>query len=277
MPLLKACFSDTRKGFAEHRYIIAALIVYLLCRVVSFLLIVHGSYSSGIEVIDKNSFSLMDVLVFLNRGMDEYEPAANPFFVLDVTWMIPLLLIGLSACLRPVDDIGSYSIQTVSRMGSRLHWYFSKLVWTLLYVFLYYLAMFIFTFVAVAVFGDISLDSVTAWTDVVTGIDGTLAHDGTFEWAIFLGFVATLTTALLLTCLTLAMGPVQTYFTLMILLVLSAYFNVPYLPFGFVMVVRTSTMLTNGFALLLALGICFFVMSASIAGGLRISKKVEYL
>lgn len=272
--LLRASSFDIKRGLAANRPIMAILLVFLVARIGSFVLLVQSNDMSGLA---HDSFSLLDVLVFVNRGMDEFDPRKSPFFILDITWMVPQLLIGLSACLYPYKDLRAYALQTVTRIRSRLLWFWTKALWGVFIATLYYVAMLLLSWAATALFGNPAAGSPTLWSAVLTGIDLTTTGEGAVCEALFLGYAATVTTALFLTYLAVAVGPVWAYLAAIVCLILSAYFCTPLLFFEYVMIARNAIVLSGGFTVPCGLALCAGAALASYVGGMLISRKVEYI
>lgn len=274
MLVFRAIVCDVRRSLVENRAITIALCAYLLFEVGRLLIMASDDGCLG---RGSAGFSQLDVLVFLNRGVKEFEPHSNTLFLLDFGWMIPQLLIGLSVCLRSARDFGTYSVQTITRIKSRALWFAEKAVWAFVLVTGFSVAMVVLSWMATVAFGDACAIGPSPGGFAISGVDVRQAESCAVWGAFGLGYVATLASALLLTTVSLVAGPIWSYFISVAYLIAASFFSSYLLFFEFVMIMRNDIAISSGFNTLTGLVICFSVMVVSVVGGLLISRKVEYI
>jgi len=256
------------RGAANSRMVIFLCLAYICAVQASFVLSTHSSAA--------HCFTLLDLLLTVNRGMDEFNPAMGNNFLVDGIWVTPHLIIGYLACFYPTRDLKGYSIQVVSRTGSRMAWFFSKAAWVTAVVVLFCIAEAALATALTSLFGDISNPGISPWSLLLTGID--FSQAGTFS---LIGALALVPATLLAMsyaamALSLVIRPIWAYLALLLGLVASAYFDSNALSIDFSMVARNNVALPGGFSTAFALFVCLAAAALSILLGLLVSRKVEY-
>lgn len=269
---LKSLGYELSRGFSDNRTVFILCAVYLAFVQISFLIAGHGITPKT----STNPFTLFDLLIYMHRGMDEYVPSMSNFFLIDAMWIAPFLLIGYLACFYPARDTKGYSIQAITRTGSRMIWYVTKIIWITVVVILFYATEVCISFVTTMIFGDITNFNATELSIFFTGIDFSAVNQSDLLGALALAPITLLAMSYAITAITLAIGPIGSYVLLLLSLVASSYFTCSILFFNFSMTVRNAIAVSHGFSAISGILICSIIAVVSIVSGFLISRRVEY-
>lgn len=83
--------------------------------------------------------AVFDCLLYLFKGMKVYIPARGMIFEIPILWMSVQIFVGMIIYNFPKDDFDKYGMQTMIRVHSKAKWWFSKYIWTIVSVVLFYI------------------------------------------------------------------------------------------------------------------------------------------
>lgn len=146
MKLIKLVFFDLRRGVREEwlKFIFAFIVCIGCCSLMCHQLSLYH-YANGIN--EDVKISLMDFIIYNLRGMKLYSPNMDGQYLLPAVWMFNQVMIALIVGYYPVRDLEAYGKNTLLRTKSRVNWFLSKIIWTVFMVVVYYLILYIATFV----------------------------------------------------------------------------------------------------------------------------------
>lgn len=227
------------------------------------------AHNAGID-----GFRSVDALAYVFRGMEVFRPESKLPFIVDAYWIVPRLLIGYIACFIPVRDLKGYSLQVVTRCGSRTGWISAKLLLGTSAVVFYYIVCALFAWANALVWGGFD-PATNHIRPLFLGIDPR-ASDISTCLALVLSLVADLSLVPLCMALALVFGAIVSFVSLVALLILSAFFANPYFWVNGTMLARSFLASSGGLDAEAIAFACAFVLALGIACCYLVGKKVEY-
>lgn len=263
---------DLRCGLLRLRYIIAAMLAIIPC--LEFLF--------SLNAIDKTG-SWMDYLLYTFRGIgavDKSDPTRS--INLPFVWLLIMsasLFVNLDYMLLDLTNNGQ---QIIIRSQSRKGWYFAKCVWNLASTMLFFVLLACVELVFVGITGG--LLSANNTEDAFMNLFGMVTFD-----VILLTKVQGMIIALLLPYLTAAalgmlemtlclfVKPVVSYLICMAILVLSVYWDSPFVLGNGAMTIRSGLIASKGQDIVVSILIDIAVIGVCIIVGSEKFQRLDVL
>ncbi|MCH4184747.1 MAG: hypothetical protein LKF61_04590 [Eggerthellaceae bacterium] len=251
------------------------LIIFIAASCGSFLITIATGDAASLS--DEHAFSALDIMAYINRGMDEYSPIYKQIFMIDMTWTIPLLCIAFMACTYISKDRKGYSAQIVSRTKSRVLWLTAKYLWLTVIVVLFYGSIILVSSLIARTIGGTELFTATQQGIALTSLDYSNMQLNDIALLYILFIVAALTGGCMAMTLSLIIGPVGSYLAFIVLMIASSYFKTNYLFLDFTMLARNSLVTDEGFTSAFGIAECLLLAGIFIFAGLLFVKRTDYL
>lgn len=257
---------DLTCGFRQNAIKIAAGVI-LLC----FLCAMTALQFNFFDV--ESSFT--GYVAGILSGAAEHTPQEGGDFAPPVSWLV-LNLFGLFlTCTYLVSDLRASGKYVMLLSANRAKWWLSKCLWIIMCSLLYYVALYLIILAGCLVIGS----GIAAESSQVFDYLGLTMIDSNVELLnmLLLPVVAFAAMALLQATVSLMTGPVIGYGVSIILLVLSAYFKLPWLIGNFMMLARLSPFVQDGLNPITGYIISLSVTLLAIAAGTLLIKNRDIL
>ncbi|MCL2865375.1 MAG: DUF2705 family protein [Lachnospiraceae bacterium] len=237
MRFIRLCCYDLRQGFYKN------LGRYLFCGILfaAFTLLffreIERNYLSGV------TRSCVDYLIFLTRGVIEYNPESGTGFEIPLIWFLQNIMLSLLVSNYVTEDLEKFGIQLMIRMRRKHAWWFSKCVWLFSTVFAFHMIKIIFALGS----GTISIQANADFNERLYGLD--VRGMSRFDLLLFLWilpFLTSLTLALFQMYLSLVLSAIYAFILMIGYLVVSAFYLHPLLIGNNTMLLRSAFVYTGG-------------------------------
>jgi len=216
--------------------------------------------------IDSVLPSTMDYIIYFFEGMLEYIPNENPFEIpimfLSVN-MIPILIIAY----YPVNDFQERSKIIFTRTGNRSSWWYSKCIWNLMSIFIFYIILYLGIFIFSALRGTTSFMPTAEILKLKYGVIGELSLTMLFLYEIILPILTTMALSLLQMTLSIIFSPIYGVVMQVLILIISAFYISPLLPGNYLMFMRNFLYREDGIRFIFSVMICLCISIFSIICG----------
>lgn len=235
--LYKCVRYDLRVGLAGNilKYLLA-LFVFAFTAVM-FFQSAHALEASG---------SALDCLIYFYRGMQVYIPSGDTPFPVPVVWLMLQLLVSFLILSYPTQDLESYGMQFLVRTRKRGVWWTSKFIWNIVSVFLFYCIGIFTAFVFALLFGDASFALHSKTAMLVSEFGSGAGYAQTLAAVLILPFLTSAAMAVFQMVLNFILRPVYSYIIVTAVYLASAYYNTPFLPGNYSMLLRNEIALYGG-------------------------------
>ena len=202
-----------------------------------------------------------DLILYLYRGMWEYNPSINPVFEIPIAWLSIQLFLGFMIGSYAYDDFDGFGMQFLIRSEMKTYWYIGKCCYCFFTVFLYYLIGYLTILFFSMIKGQLSFDISPDIGGILSEVDTSLITEHGFViHLILLPFITSLVISIFQMLFSLYIKPILSYSFVIVYLVLSAYWVKPYFIGNFSMILRfapfkaegldmTKAMITDGILL----------------------------
>jgi hypothetical protein len=221
--------------------------------------------------------SLGDVWFYIYGGMEKYVFSPENPFKFPVVWTMLFVFCAVLVLNYPIRDMLGIGAHYLVGGGSRSKWWISKVIWNVIATIIYHLIIFITIVVSCLVEGislnnglnvtmQQSLYEFTTWLelDYVTSIPVTV---------FLLPVVVSIAMNLFQMTLTLFINPTYSFIVNCVLMISSAYFMTPYMPYNYAMPLRYKWVYIYGFKHQYGFAVAFVIAAVSIViGFIRFSK-----
>lgn len=261
--LWKLLNHDLREQVIKHWYyflIILPLIIYLCI-----------DFQSLLKVDDLGeSPDFMDMVIYLFYGVKEYIPDQNPFQV-KIEFMLIHIIPAYIIAYYPVKDLSVSGRQIFIRVRNNNIWWYSKCIWLILVICLYYLTIFACSAI---IAGNVNMVPQAKVLLHIGEIQGLGSGTEYFCYLIILPVLTTIAVSFVQMFLSVITAPVYGFLLVVLNLLLSSYFYSHWLPGNFLMFNRSLLARDQGIGLEQALVIdAIFIVISVIAGGICMKKK----
>lgn len=252
---------DMREQIIKHWYyfLLVLPLIFYLC----------VDFKSLLEGMGKVP-DFMDMLIWIFYGVKEYIPNENPFEI-KIEFMLIHIVLACMIAYYPIKDLSVSGRQIFIRVRNNTIWWFSKCVWLVITVVLYYLA--VYACIAAAA-GNMILypqKEVLLWTGVLENFGSTAEY---LEVLVLLPMATTLAVSFVQMLLSVITAPAYGFFAIVLNLLLSSYFYCHWIPGNFLMFNRSFLAREEGIGLAWPLVVdAVLVFVCVIAGAVYIKKK----
>lgn len=263
---LRLFLSDIREQILKRWYYFVLLIPLLVYQWMSLCSMSRISGLSGRP-------GFMDLIIYLFYGEQEYIPNVSPFKV-RVEFLVMQVLLAYMTAYYPVRDLSVRGRQIFIRVGGNVIWWYSKCLWLMLTVGLFYFVIWI---TAAILTGGLSLQPDSNLL-LVYGEINRLGQPAEYVlYCLLLPLAANLAVLFVQMLLSLLTAPVYGFFIVVFQLLLSFYFYSPLLPGNYQMFNRLEPARENGIMALPSLFLCGAVILICIVTGAVYMKKRDIL
>ncbi len=213
-----------------------------------------------------SEYSFFDCYGYLFSGIEFYYFSADSTFIIPIMWLvlqiIPAFLVGYYAR----NELTGFGQQMIIKSGSRKYWWFSKVIWCLISVVIYYIV--IAAIVGIFIIFKSGTFDISLWgfQDVMTL--GLMNGEVITEFqiitiCILLPFMTTLTMCLFQMVLTFYVQPLYAYMIAIVYCILCVYLPSHLMLGHYSMLVRSEYYSENGMPSIIGL-ICMFILQIFI-------------
>ncbi len=98
---------------------------------------------------DTQQLTFLNVVAYIFRGMQEYNPAEGKEFIIEDNYLIWNVMLAIIVGMYPLRNLKKMGKISLLQVKNRLWWWLSICLWSVVTVFLYYVMVYIGAFVAV--------------------------------------------------------------------------------------------------------------------------------
>lgn len=268
----KLLWYDLRLGFRSNfcKYIGSIGIFCFLSA--SFCYLLENSEIAG------EAFYPLDVLLYVLKGMEVYVPSPDNPFQIDIIWITIQTSIAFLIVHYPTRDFCDQNLQVVLRVKSRIKWWLSKCVWTIVTVLSFYLLLIFCGFITGLMKGNLGLEFSERVSREISRIYlSESAADKLWLQGVIFPIMNSVTVSLMQLYLSFRFTPVIGFVSVICFWGASAYQYSPILFGSYSMILRSDLLYAEGYP---AWGIWvtdFVVSIVSIWAGGRLIRKMDFL
>ena len=227
MKFIKYLKFDIHQGIFHNRTLIVSPILISVVIFVDF--IFRANQYLVYDIIDQ-SVSYEDYLFYLYGGMTEYIPDYGEVFSFPVVWVAIFLVLPFILLNYPFKDIAGNGQHILTRSTKRSFWWLAKCVWniggTLFYHFMIQLTGLVLCFIfRIEITNIVHVDFIKAAFRIrpeeIRDISVLLAS------AVFLPVCVSVSVNMLQMTLSLFIRPIYSFFSVLLVLIISAYLLLP--------------------------------------------------
>ncbi|WP_418746906.1 hypothetical protein [Frisingicoccus sp.] len=115
------------------KYAVFSIIIFLFC----FKLILKHRNIIIFENLAEN-LSIGDLFIYILKGMRPYHLSLTEIYVPEFTWIFMYIYIAFSLSFYPLKDLHGYGQLMLLQSKQRKYWWFSKCMWNILSIILFY-------------------------------------------------------------------------------------------------------------------------------------------
>lgn len=214
----------------------------------------------------------IDYYLYATRGIGPYNITKSSVFVVPIYWFVFHILIAYNIGEYADKDIKHFGKYVMMKEGSRVLWWFSKCLWCIISVFLYYLIAFV-TVILFCLVNNVKI-SFNATIDILSLFSRGLELNSNNEILLFgliLPFFISCAISLFQISVSLIAGSSFSYAGVCVMYILSAYYTTPFLLPNYTMWLRNNSV-AIGSGIYTSIGIILsgFVSVASVTLGLGV-------
>ena len=248
---------DIRKGFRENK----------IKWIVGVFIFVFFSFIT-VSDFSVNSPELGFLAYFTNifQGMPPYIKTDDSVFTIPVSWFLFYAFLFFVVGFYPSSDLYGAGKKTLILSGSRFKWLWSKYIWTVINVIMYYGAMILVLAAVTCAIGKWSTKPDDMLMEM--GIDMRQFSTGNevLVWLI-LPMLCACTIAVVQLTISIFAGAIAGYIVSIVYLVVSVYWVSPFLMGNYLMIIRNNRICALGMDATAGIISCIIVMVVSIVSG----------
>lgn len=249
MKFIRLTLFDMKRGFKEEwlKFILSFVVCIACCFLMSYQLTLYQRTNN----IDSNiSITVMDFVVYNLRGMKLYSPNLDGQYLLPAVWMFNQIMIALIVGNYPVNDLNGYGINTLIRTKSRGKWLLSKIIWVICMVILYYIILYLATFMYVVLTNNsLSLVPSEYITKLFYDIDLCDIHIEYFiAFIILMPILTSIVVSVVQTMMSFIIRPFLSFILIIFIMLSSTYISNPLLIGNASMIIRSRFATPVGFS-----------------------------
>lgn len=240
MKFYKLIKYDIRNGIGRKKYMYFAAFLMCLIFVITFCYEVCA-YKLSI-VGERKTFTITNILFYFFQGKEPFSPELGNAFVFPVIWLIIFLF---SACITldyPFRNLTGHGIYVLTRVRSRIYWWFSKCIFVFLSTVFYFGIWYFTTWLFCRIVGiDVSLHFSEYVNLKLFNMElGTVTKEQIVMLVIILPILTALAINFIQLCLGLLMDRIYCFLITAFLLFSSTYFQTPLAIGNFAMIKRSA-------------------------------------
>ena len=250
MNLIKQVTNDIKQGLISEyfKYLLAFGVMIFLS--LSFVM----SVKNGVAVnrIDTSSMTITDIFMNFFKGMKPYDPNSNSQFDMPTAYILLNVLLAFIIGNYPMNDLLGFGKNVLVRSRDRASWWISKCIWNVISVIVFYSILFIIILITCAVFGKLSFEPTVSICSKITGID--ITQKTTYVdigMLLFTLYCIPIVTSLALSMFQMTMAfitsPIISYTFIIAILVGGAFYDNPFVPGNYFMLIRNEILLKGGY------------------------------
>ena len=274
--LLKQVKNDMKQGILNEyvKYVVAVIIMTFLT--VDFTMSVGHGFAIG--KTDTSTMSITDVLLYIFKGMKEYNPNGRTQFEMPTSYILLNFFLAFIVGNYPMKDLLGFGKNVLVRSKNRASWWLSKCIWNIVTVVSFYGILFGVILITCAIKGDFSFEPTVSICTKIIGIDISQETKYVDIGLLLISlYVLPILTSLALSMFQMAMAfitsPVISYMMIVAILLGAAFYNNQFLLGNYFMMIRNQTLLENGFHTYIAIiADCFVFVVSAVAGYLYFRK-----
>lgn len=193
--------------------------------------------------------TFFDSVIYLFKGIRIYIPTIGSKFEIPVMWMAVQIFIGMIIYNFPRDDFEKYGVQTLTRVHSKMKWWYSKFIWAIASVILYYALGYICMMMICILIGDAAVMPGTVLNLLINEID---TSNVSITNLVFSSFVLPVLTssavAVFQVAISFILNPIYSYLLTISYTVISIYYYVPWFMGANSMILRNKGISGEGLA-----------------------------
>ena len=242
-------FRDIRIGCKKNVPMYIFALLFSLISIYSFYKLTNRYFQRGdLDVMP----GVLDCMVYLFGGMKILHNNAN--LEIPILWLTVQILVSISVCIYPVNDFYGDGSIILLQFGSRVKWWLSKCIWSILQVFILYLLLFVGIIVCVGYYGG-------GWqyhTQIAAAISGVTIMDIKLleNIVIIAPVIYSIMAVAVQISLSLLIGPVNSFVCIFAYHVLSIYCSLPVFLGNYSMIYRIKELTGQGVNCLPGVVIC---------------------
>jgi hypothetical protein len=271
--LLYVIGHDIRIGFAQNtgKFVMATFFYLALAA----MFIMESQSYRGFE--SDPAVSLLDFLIYFNKGMEVYVFQSGEQFKIPYFWIMQTVLIALLVGSYPLEDLSAHAVNILTRSKSRWLWWLSKSLWIMTTVFAFYGIGLL-----VALGFSLVLGSPFRWPDseimlLVCNIDVTRLDIVTVVALLALAPAVSCALSLVQALLSLFIGSIASFAVLMCYVLASIYFFTPFLIADYSMLQRNALFYSGGIETVAAFFVAGAIILIVLIGGFMRIKGMDIL
>ena len=140
MKLIKLSIFDIKRGFREERskFLFTIFVCIAMCFLMHYQL---HNYLAENHIKGDSSLSWFDYLFYNLKGDKVYNYQDGERFIMPANWICFQVIVALIVGYYPIRDLSGYGKNTLVRSQSRILWFTSKIILTVILVALFYVAI----------------------------------------------------------------------------------------------------------------------------------------
>lgn len=255
---------DMREQIVKRWYYFLLILPLILYLCIDFRNLLEGTGETP---------NFMDMLIWIFYGVREYIPNENPFEI-KIEFMLIHIVPACIIAYYPVKDLSVSGRQIFIRVRNNTIWWFSKCVWLVLTVVLYYLA--VYACIAAAA-GNTTLcpqKNALLWARAAENLGSAEQY---FAVLVLLPVATTLAVSFGQMLLSVITAPAYGFFAVVLNLLLSSYFYSHWIPGNFLMFNRSFLAREGGVGLMQPLAVDAVLVLVCVTAGAVYMKKKDLL
>lgn len=248
---------DIRKGFRENK----------IKWIVGVFIFVFFSFIT-VSDFSVNSPELGFLAYFTNilQGMPPYIKTDDSVFTIPVSWFLFYAFLFFMVGFYPSSDLYGAGKKTLILSGSRFKWLWSKYIWTLINVIMYYAAMILVLAAVTCAIGKWSTKPDDMLMEMGIDMQRFSTGNEVIVWLI-LPMICACTIAVVQLTISIFAGAIAGYIVSIVYLVVSVYWVSPFLMGNYLMIIRNNRLCAGGMDAAAGIISCIIVMVVSIVSG----------
>lgn len=230
------------------------------------------------------SGSFGDCLMFIFKGIREFNPEIDNEFIVPVAYLTINIIIAIFISGHAVKDLRGYGMKKLIRYGSRLRWWKTGCVWNVLCVLKYYMCFYIgVALMCIIHFKDMDAGSpIAIHEDIINSVFEGEAEGAIQTWLllvmiIVLPIFTTMAMSMLQMALEFFVLPSVSFICIMAVYILSVFYMSPFMPGNYMMVYRMNQINPAGVGLMQGVLIDMAIIIVSIVVGYAGLKKRDII
>ena len=220
------------------------------------------------------SGSLGDCLMYMFKGIREFQPLTDKEFIVPVVYLTINIIIAIFISGHAVKDLRGYGMSRLMRYGSRRRWWQSACAWNILCVLKYYACFYAGAAIMCAVhYRDLdSASPVMIHEDIINSMfsgeaEGTIHTGLLLLMIVLLPVLTTMAMSLFQMALELYVFPSVSFICVLSVYIMSVFYMKPFMPGNYMMVYRMNQINPDGVGLMTGVLLDIAIIIVSIVVG----------